>query len=175
MYIIHFIGDLHQPLHTEHLARGGNDIHVCFDDHCSRENLHSIWDTAIAHKMNGLRRSETHDTTKAAAAKWATELFELTQRMGVPTSECADVRDPERCALGWGQESNALVCSYITKPGVEWLENHDLGGSYYEGAAPIVAAQISKAGARLGAYVNALAVEIAKRPEKDRMDQRFDL
>ena len=35
----------HQPLHTEKLDRGGNDIHACFDKHCAKQNLHAIWDT----------------------------------------------------------------------------------------------------------------------------------
>ena len=30
-YVVHFIGDIHQPLHTFGEARGGNDIPVTFD------------------------------------------------------------------------------------------------------------------------------------------------
>ncbi|KAF1808066.1 phospholipase C/P1 nuclease [Eremomyces bilateralis CBS 781.70] len=176
MYIIHFIGDLHQPLHTERMARGGNGIHTCFDHRCSRENLHGIWDTDIVHKLNGLRHSEKHDTLKDAAAKWGRVLFDQAQGQSAQAEECNDVKEPEHCALAWGQEANGLVCSYVMKPGVEWLEKNDLGGEYFEGAAPIVAAQISRAGTRLGAYVNALAAEIAKgTPAIPVAGKRFDL
>jgi hypothetical protein len=42
-FLIHFFGDLHQPLYAEGLDRGGNEIHVYFDGRCGRdENLHSI-------------------------------------------------------------------------------------------------------------------------------------
>jgi hypothetical protein len=40
---------------------------------------------------------------------------------------------------------------------VDWLENNDLGGKYYEGAVPIVEGQITKAGVRLAGWINALA------------------
>jgi hypothetical protein len=42
-FLIHFIGDIHQPLHDEAEEKGGNGIHVFFDNRCgTRENLHSI-------------------------------------------------------------------------------------------------------------------------------------
>ena len=48
-FVLHFLGDIHQPLHTEALDRGGNGIKVCFDSACSKENLHSTWDTVRCH------------------------------------------------------------------------------------------------------------------------------
>lgn len=42
------------------------------------------------------------------------------------------------------------------KESVEWYENNDLSGEYYEGAAPIVEYLIGRAGERLGVYLNAL-------------------
>ncbi|KAJ6024637.1 hypothetical protein N7540_005434 [Penicillium herquei] len=75
-FLIHFIGDLHQPLHVEDKYRGGNNIHVCFDNHCSRNsNLHSVWDTDIPHKLNGLKHSLKHNEEKEPAIKWAEKLF----------------------------------------------------------------------------------------------------
>jgi hypothetical protein len=50
-WIVHFVGDLHQPLHAIDEARGGNDIKLpvfgsakCGDYDC---NLHWIWDTLL--------------------------------------------------------------------------------------------------------------------------------
>lgn len=40
-FIIHFIGDLHQPLHDEAINVGGNTISVKFNG--SSTNLHHIW------------------------------------------------------------------------------------------------------------------------------------
>ncbi len=50
-YLIHFIGDIHQPLHMIQDARGGNDIAVnfmgspvCGNYKC---NLHGVWDEEL--------------------------------------------------------------------------------------------------------------------------------
>ncbi len=50
-WIVHFVGDLHQPLHAVDEARGGNDIKLpvfgspkCGDYDC---NLHWAWDTLL--------------------------------------------------------------------------------------------------------------------------------
>ena len=49
-FLVHFIGDLHQPLHTIGDARGGNDLHVkVFGSQCRGGtcNLHEVWDTEL--------------------------------------------------------------------------------------------------------------------------------
>jgi hypothetical protein len=50
-FLVHFVGDLHQPLHATGEARGGNDIRVvefgkadCGGRPC---NLHYAWDVAL--------------------------------------------------------------------------------------------------------------------------------
>jgi hypothetical protein len=49
--IVHFIGDIHQPMHAAKEAEGGNDIHVRFlsNDRCGSYdcNLHGVWDTSM--------------------------------------------------------------------------------------------------------------------------------
>lgn len=45
-FLVHFVADLHQPLHAADRGdRGGNDVEVVFRDRAS--NLHSVWDTPI--------------------------------------------------------------------------------------------------------------------------------
>ena len=45
-FVVHFVGDLHQPLHDEGNGdKGGNERHVVFDGH--PDNLHWIWDTGL--------------------------------------------------------------------------------------------------------------------------------
>lgn len=42
-FIVHFVGDLHQPLHAGRVEdRGGNDVRITFDGKSS--NLHALWD-----------------------------------------------------------------------------------------------------------------------------------
>lgn len=40
-FLVHFIGDITQPLHDENLEVGGNDIDVTFDGEDT--DLHGIW------------------------------------------------------------------------------------------------------------------------------------
>ncbi len=55
-YLVHFVGDLHQPLHAgDDHDRGGNDVRVTFLGR--RMNLHSLWDRALI-ESRGLRESE---------------------------------------------------------------------------------------------------------------------
>jgi hypothetical protein len=161
MFILHFFGDLHQPLHIENAYRGGNEIPVCFRKACARTNLHSVWDTLIPNKIAGLSSSPTHEELKAAAAIWATELYEDTVAqagdVGVdPLAECHDLVAPDSCSLKWASESNAWVCKYIMKESLEWLGSNDLSLEYYDGAKPIVVEQISKAGLRLAGWLEAI-------------------
>ena len=50
-FIIHIVGDLHQPLHAGNgNDRGGNDVKVRFSN--ENTNLHSVWDTALIEGQN---------------------------------------------------------------------------------------------------------------------------
>ncbi|KAK2459617.1 hypothetical protein APHAL10511_008372 [Amanita phalloides] len=47
-FLIHFLGDLHQPLHLTGRDRGGNSDKVVFDGR--QTNLHSVWDSKLIAK-----------------------------------------------------------------------------------------------------------------------------
>ncbi|KAE8342582.1 hypothetical protein BDV24DRAFT_162472 [Aspergillus arachidicola] len=157
-FLIHFLGDIHQPLHVEALEQGGNKIHVCFDHYCSKENLHAIWDTDIPHKMNGIKHNRKHNEEKEPAERWAARLFQA-NRFRPYYAECSDIQNPLECAMLWAKETNRLNCDYVLKNGIDWVEENDLGGKYYDGAAPIVNEQIYKAGVRLATWINTLAAQ----------------
>lgn len=162
-FIIHFIGDTHQPLHTEDLDRGGNGIPVSFDGHHAKNiNLHEVWDTAILRKLNNLSQSASGKQEKEAAGVWADKLADAVDSQVNFADECTDLADPDKCGILWATETNKLVCSYVLAPGLEWVEQNDLGGDYYTGAVPIVEQQITKAGLRLAAWVNAIADHAAQ-------------
>ena len=50
-FVVHFIGDIHQPMHAAKEAEGGNGVHVRFlsSDRCGPYdcNLHGVWDTSM--------------------------------------------------------------------------------------------------------------------------------
>jgi hypothetical protein len=154
-WVLHLIGDIHQPLHTEAEDRGGNEIPVMF--HGRHTNLHAVWDTAMPEKYAG--RADG----MVAARMWAERLYKADPDPDNSlTEECQDLSDTQTCALLWAGDANKFVCTYVLKDDVEGVEGVDLSGGYYEGAVPVIDEMIAKAGRRLGAWLNALAAQEAK-------------
>ncbi|KAF9235605.1 phospholipase C/P1 nuclease domain-containing protein [Melanogaster broomeanus] len=57
-FLIHFMGDMHMPLHLTGRNRGGNSDKVCFDGRST--NLHSLWDgLLIAQRLRTLPSNYT--------------------------------------------------------------------------------------------------------------------
>ncbi|KAI9842160.1 MAG: hypothetical protein M1837_007447 [Sclerophora amabilis] len=139
-FVVHFIGDIHQPLHAEGLEIGGNGIDVTFDG--KETNLHSVWDSAIAEKLVG-------GDSLAFAKDWATNLT-TSIKSGPYEQEAAswltgiDLSDPVASSLVWARDSNAYTCTTVIPDGASAIEDIDLGGAYYEEAAPVVQLQVAK-------------------------------
>lgn len=161
MFLIHFLGDIHQPLHTENASRGGTQLDVRFDNR--NEDLHGVWDSDILHKYRHLPSSigQNKPKEREEARKWADELYQSKEDKNMQLCkkgpECYDIKKPQKCALLWASEANCRICTHVLKPKVKWLENNDLGGEYYEDAVPVVVDLVRKSGLRLGAWLNALA------------------
>ena len=64
-FLIHFIGDITQPLHNEAKAVGGNDIDVLWNG--ATTNLHHVWDTEMLEKAAG-------GNTSTVIESWSTVL-----------------------------------------------------------------------------------------------------
>jgi hypothetical protein len=132
-FVVHFIGDIHQPLHAVKEARGGNEIHVRFlgDDRCGRYecNLHGVWDTdMISH--TGLGRQE-----------YAQHLEDLIQSQRLAY---VDSGAPEQ----WANESVGLA-------GAAWVpDGTNLDEQYYRREIKVVDRQMALAGLRLAKLLN---------------------
>lgn len=154
-FVLHFFGDIHQPLHTENEDRGGNEIEVVFDG--KRTNLHSVWDTLVPNKWR--KREEWgkggRESEEEAAYLWALELYNSDEDKDDLSRECTG--DAGECALEWAGEANKWVCEYVLKDDVEGVQGKDLAGEYYEGARDIIDEMIRKGARRLGVWVDILA------------------
>lgn len=110
-FVVHFVGDLHQPLHNEDVSRGGNGIYVRWD---GREyNLHHVWDSSIAEKWIGGVRGKPY----LIAQRWANQLaVEITDGKFTEEKEAwlkdLDFDKPIDTAMAWSREANALVCTH---------------------------------------------------------------
>jgi S1/P1 Nuclease len=128
-FLVHLVGDLHQPFHALNVARGGNDIPIVafgsstctYSDGATYPcNLHGVWDTAlIAHRglSDGqyldelVRQIDAHGWDKLAtgsAAEWAMESHAVATKALLPSQGVVDEayyrtyisRVDERVALG---------------------------------------------------------------------------
>lgn len=148
-FLLHFLGDLHEPLHIENLAEGGNNIPVLFNNKTT--NLHSLWDyDMLLHYTNSTESNEVE-----TAKRFAGELYNGQQ------DDARNVLllegDIEDLIMGWARESNAWICEFVLRDGVEGVKGKELGGAYYQRAIPIMQQQIVSAGWRLAGLINALA------------------
>ncbi|KAJ1302319.1 hypothetical protein OPQ81_001135 [Rhizoctonia solani] len=48
-FLVHFLGDLHQPLHLAGIYLGGNNVKVTWNGH--NTNLHAVWDESLVNHM----------------------------------------------------------------------------------------------------------------------------
>lgn len=88
-FLIHFVGDLHMPLHAgDRGDRGGNDVKAAYGVYApSWLNLHSIWDTPLAERAAtsgpSLIRAYPADERAAAAAgtteDWSREAWSVSR------------------------------------------------------------------------------------------------
>src|ERR1700744_6763717 len=77
-FLLHFLGDITQPLHTEQKCRGGTKLMVQWGKAGSKEeDLHQVWDKLIIMKLREYKRPKGPDPDnvydKKVSLSWATE------------------------------------------------------------------------------------------------------
>lgn len=127
-YFVHFVGDIHQPLHAG-LAedRGGNSFLLNW--HAAHNNLHRLWDSTMITQVEPDWR------------RYAARLAPYAINTDLATLDPAD----------WAQAS----CELAQSPGF-YPETHDPGDAYFEQWQPTVDRQLTLAGLRLAAWLNVL-------------------
>ncbi|WP_207791574.1 S1/P1 nuclease [Sandaracinobacteroides saxicola] len=137
-FIIHIVGDLHQPLHVGNgRDRGGNDVRVEFFR--KPTNLHAVWDDDLV-ENEGLSFSEK--------AKWLSEKITPAQAKAWQTA------DP----LVWIAESQALRDATYPPPMPNAAPGTvpNLRFDYVFQHQGTVNLRLSQAGVRIAAYLNQL-------------------
>jgi hypothetical protein len=173
-YVIHFIGDLHQPLHaTTNNDRGGNCVPVAFFGSAPEEtnplkedyraNLHGIWDTDIlehfAHGRTAQQIAEELEREfKAQIVVWKSEPVDLPAWVW-ESHQIAEESVYGRLPVKVPIESPRDVrsCADDEHISTRMLKlQEELGGDYQSAAEGVVQEQLTKAGIRLAAALNAL-------------------
>ncbi|UYZ63922.1 S1/P1 nuclease [Hymenobacter weizhouensis] len=104
-FVVHIVGDVHQPLHAGHAEdKGGNDIKVKYRG--KDTNLHSLWDsglidyqgltyTEMAQQYDQrLRRRQVRALQAAPADQWLWESYQASEKLyqEAPTDTDIDYR-----------------------------------------------------------------------------------
>src|SRR5262249_39812153 len=132
-WIVHFVGDLHQPLHAIDEARGGNDIKLpvfgspkCGDYDC---NLHWVWDSLLV------------EHTSLSEEEYVQRLNRLIDQQHL-------AQQATGTAEAWANESHLEARQIIEqKPAA-------IDEQYYQSHINLVDRKLALAGLRLAAVLN---------------------
>ena len=139
-YLLHFVGDVHQPLHaSDNHDRGGNCVLLALGGPRA-VNLHSYWDTTVVQALGSDPDAVAADLLKAITPEQATAWS-------------------KGDAKAWAQESYAVakakVYSVATPPGCDRdAAPVSLPAGYAAEAQAAARVQLSKAGVRLAMLLN---------------------
>ncbi|XP_059623244.1 endonuclease 1-like [Cornus florida] len=145
LFLSHFMGDIHQPLHVGFTTdEGGNTINLRWFRH--KSNLHHVWDREIVltaaadyygKDMNILQEDIVHNFTDGI---WYDDLASW--------KECNDLFT---CVNKYAEESIKIACEWGYK-GVE--SGATLADDYFNSRFPLVMKRIGQGGVRLAMMLN---------------------
>ena len=142
-FVLHFVGDLHQPLHaSDHMDRGGNCVGLSPSPDGHANNLHAYWDSTvvralgrsadeIAAKLDAqITPAEISEWSPGDARAWALEGFELAKRDVYALPDRPTCEDHRSVALSSAYEATAErdAAVQLEKAGVRlaWVLNRSL-------------------------------------------------
>jgi hypothetical protein len=161
-YIIHFVGDIHQPLHDEdNNDQGGNCTAMRFYSEERPANLHAIWDYKLIQHQLALDKLTQPAYADALNARFSARY-------------AAVAKGKTDDAVAWAREGHAIAISTAygaLQPGIP-VEIPDpkavcnaerdkvqalhiaIGDGYFDKAMPVIDEQLATAGFRLAALLN---------------------
>jgi len=148
-FIVHLVGDLHQPLHVGKCCdKGGNDVKVTWFG--KPTNLHAVWDSQLVDDeqlsfTELAAKLERHISDQDVVAWW-----DVNPRDWI--SESAEIRDtiyPGPANPTKGRKSKKA------KKG----QQPDLSYAYVYKFTPVMEQRLKQAGVRLAAYLNDIFAE----------------
>jgi hypothetical protein len=141
-FLLHFVGDLHQPLHAaDQKDRGGNEKHVSAAGF-KAGNLHHYWDTEFVQVLGtdpkevaqtlieGISETQSKDWAKGTAADWAQESFKIAQDKVYGQLPSPNAHGSYRLSDDYVEMANDVVTNQLSKAGVRlaFVLNTNLAG-----------------------------------------------
>ncbi len=137
-FLIHFVADVHQPLHAEdNDDKGGNQVHVRIGR--MRANLHKVWDTDVVAPLGydsgaaadeivrGVTAAQKQEWRAGPSARWANESHAIArEHVYPPLAGARDVRLPRDYAVRQAPLARLLLAKAGVRLG--WILNRALAG-----------------------------------------------
>jgi hypothetical protein len=144
-FLIHYVGDIHQPLHTGFTSDlGGNKVRGRFMN-MSNQNLHTLWDSGLIDYR--IKKDFFSDQNL---------YYEYIHQLMMNQSQTSNDNDIEQ----WIKENLEFVCQEIYFDEKNETMNSsmrfDLDEMYYRRSYPIIEQRLAQGGRRLGALLNRL-------------------
>lgn len=137
-FVIHFVGDLHQPLHSADRGdRGGNTRLVMYPGQNKAQNLHTVWDRWLVRDLMGRRRV-------ADVADQLSRTITPVQRKNWAQGD----------AVAWANEAHQVAVKVVYPQVPADGPPPTINRAYIDRATPAVAEQLKKAGVRLATVLN---------------------
>jgi hypothetical protein len=145
-FVVHFVGDLHQPLHcSDNHDRGGNEVKVSFLG--KQSNLHRVWDSDIITDAN------------LPPVEYAAQLDSWLDAQDTAALEAGTTVD-------WALASHKLAHD----DAYNIPSDGQIDSSYISANLPVIDQQLATAGLRLAMILNAIFAPApahhAKKPKK---------
>jgi hypothetical protein len=147
-FVVHIVGDLHQPLHNGKCCdRGGNDVKVTWFG--KPTNLHAAWDSQLVDEeqlsFTELAEKLKRHISNSDVIKW----WDINPRDWI--SESAEIRDTLYPPPARPKNGEKLKKGHPLLP--------DLSYGYVYKYTPLMERRLSQGGVRLAAYLNAIFLE----------------
>ena len=142
-YLVHFIGDIHQPLHSaDNDDRGGNAVPVAVAGAIDLTNLHAHWDFDLVRRFT----AERHNSASALAKRIRPE--EQVQWSRGRASDWVAQIHRVAADIAYGKLPSPPVC------GAPSSEPATIDSNYYRSVRPVLTILFKQAGIRLAAVLN---------------------
>ena len=152
-FLIHFVGDIHQPLHAANDEdRGGNCVTV--DSRSRESNLHAVWDTTVVRRLeysidSGRPETTAHKLERTYADELQADSWIAADDIAWESNQLA--RSDIYGALQIRTEPCQPTLNVCVNPAGHIVE---LDSSYLDRSDVVAGHQLAKAGFRLASLLN---------------------
>ena len=157
-FIIHLVGDLHQPLHVGKCCdKGGNDVKVTWFG--KPTNLHAVWDSSLPDEEQLSYTELAAKLERHLSDRQLIQWFDINPRDWI--RESAELRDtlyPTAADMPKPKKGAQVKEEGTVLP--------DLSYSYVYKFTPLMEQRLTQGGVRLAAYLNAIFAEPQVLPER---------